>query len=690
MLTMNKIVLLVTLYFCINSVLCQRKDIHHMMYETFKNAAMCFRTLNGTNQVGCSTSQSGSTGVVHFVNNESDVHWLLEESKAGPYMAVVPPTMFLRDVMLSLKDSPNVGGVLLAINGTGDRPAHMSPDDTCPNRFSSLGGSCDDSNPWNPVGSGFLQVDWTVPLFVVKDSLVIQQIYECFEKFNLPLERQVERSLCSLQMTGHMYAAVDTPTCLRRNSLINSFNPLRYCDPMGDQNVISHLFSRQHFSAAPNNSVVLVSAQLDAAAMFDGLAPGAMTTVTGIVTLLTTAHLLSQLLPEYKETYTKNVVFTLMNGEVQDYIGSSRVVYDMQQGKFPSADLPTRLEHLDLVIDLHQLDATRKLYCHCLQSNTAQTTVELLVRSSKSFGVNVEGSCSPDKQLPPSSLHSFLKANASIPGIIVTNHAKKYTNMFYNGLLDDAENVGYQYANGSQIPDQSIQRSLTAVAQGLALSLAQMVNSSVTWPANLSVETTVAMVDELLHCYLEERQCQLFRNISGDSVGPLDGPLPLYVGVSQSPNLVTRMTLLALAQLTGRPTNMTQAQCASPSDPSKVDYHTFYWVGGDDPDTGVCMETDITLTTAISPAFLIENYNWTSGEFSSWTESVWPEMSLRMFLKPAFNQELYTLISGVVVLFLSFSSVYWVNRHAGQLFNPLYRETKAIKTSFRLKKLYKM
>ncbi|KAG8288974.1 hypothetical protein J6590_007726 [Homalodisca vitripennis] len=49
--------------------------------------------------------------------------------------------------------------------------------------------------------------------------------------------------------------------------------------------------------------VVLVSAQLDAAAMFDGLAPGAMTTVTGIVTLLTTAHLLSQLLPEYKETY---------------------------------------------------------------------------------------------------------------------------------------------------------------------------------------------------------------------------------------------------------------------------------------------------------------------------------------------------------------------------------------------------
>uniref|UniRef100_A0A1B6M4G2 Nicastrin n=1 Tax=Graphocephala atropunctata TaxID=36148 RepID=A0A1B6M4G2_9HEMI len=668
--TMNHIKWLITIVLCVTSVTCQRKDIHHMMYETFKNAAMCFRILNGTNQVGCSTSQSGSTGVVHLVNDETDVRWLLEESKAGPYMAVVPSRMFVRNVMLRLKDSPNVGGVLLAINGTNDRPADMSPDDTCPNRYSSLGGSCDDNSPWNPLGSGFLLVDWNVPLFVVKDPPVIQQIHECFEKFNVPLEGQVDRSLCSLQMTGHMYAAVDTPTCIRRNSLINSFNPVRYCDPMGDQNVISHLFSRKHYVAAPNNSVVLVSARLDAGTMFDGLAPGAVTTVTGIVTLLTTAHLLAQLLPEHKETYTKNVVFALLNGEAQDYIGSSRVVYDMQQGKFPSTDLPLRLEHLDLVVDLHQLDATKQMHCHCYQSNTAQTTVDLLAKSAKSFGVSVDGSCSSGK-LPPSSLHSFLKANASIPGIIVTNHANQYTNMFYNGLLDGAENLGYQYANGSQIPTQSIQYSLAGMAQTLALSLAQMVDNSVTWPANLSTETTAAMVDELLHCYLEERQCKLFRNVTGDTVGPEEGPIPLYVGVSQSPNLATRLTLLALAQLSGRPTNLTQAQCINPSDPSKVNYHTFYWVGGDPPEWGVCMDTGITLTTAISPAFLIENYNWTSGEFSSWTESVWPGMSLRMFLKPAFSQELYTFVSGLVVLFLSFSSVYWVSRNADQLFNPL-------------------
>lgn len=78
--------------------------------------------------------------------------------------------------MLKLKDSPRVSGVLLALNTSAVRPDNMSPDDTCPNRYASLTGSCDDNTPWNPFGSGFLLVDWTIPLFVVKDIGVIQEI----------------------------------------------------------------------------------------------------------------------------------------------------------------------------------------------------------------------------------------------------------------------------------------------------------------------------------------------------------------------------------------------------------------------------------------------------------------------------------------------------------------------------------
>lgn len=73
---------------------------------------------------------------------------------------------------------------------------------------------------------------------------------------------------------------------------------------MGDTNIVSQLFQRGLEKTA-NGSTVLVTARMDVAGMFDQLAPGAMTTVSGLVTLLTTAHLLSQLLPQRKDSYSE-------------------------------------------------------------------------------------------------------------------------------------------------------------------------------------------------------------------------------------------------------------------------------------------------------------------------------------------------------------------------------------------------
>lgn len=58
--------------------------------------------------------------------------------------------------------------------------------------------------------------------------LIFLFMLQCFTQFNLPLEGQTERSLCSLQMKGRMFGAVDTPTCLRRNELVNSFTRGRF------------------------------------------------------------------------------------------------------------------------------------------------------------------------------------------------------------------------------------------------------------------------------------------------------------------------------------------------------------------------------------------------------------------------------------------------------------------------------
>lgn len=78
--------------------------------------------------------------------------------------------------MEKLRSFDSISGILLAMNGTKDRPESLSPDDTCPNRYSGLPGTCDTN--WNPSGLSYLREDWSKPIFFVDDVEVITKIHE--------------------------------------------------------------------------------------------------------------------------------------------------------------------------------------------------------------------------------------------------------------------------------------------------------------------------------------------------------------------------------------------------------------------------------------------------------------------------------------------------------------------------------
>ena len=101
----------------------------------------------------------------------------------------------------------------------------------------------------------------------------------------------------------------------------------RYCDPMGDRNIWATLHARDSAQAEDARSVIVLAARLDTTSMFDGEAPGAVSTVTGLVSALSTYQLLTQL--DVPKSTKGNVMLVLFNGEAYDYIGSSRLVYDM-------------------------------------------------------------------------------------------------------------------------------------------------------------------------------------------------------------------------------------------------------------------------------------------------------------------------------------------------------------------------
>ncbi len=43
-----------------------------------------------------SAARSGNVGIIHIIESESDVDWLVKDALAPPYVAVVHPSMFTK------------------------------------------------------------------------------------------------------------------------------------------------------------------------------------------------------------------------------------------------------------------------------------------------------------------------------------------------------------------------------------------------------------------------------------------------------------------------------------------------------------------------------------------------------------------------------------------------------------------
>lgn len=66
--------------------------------------------------------------------------------------------------------------------------------------------------------------------------------------------------------------------------------------------------------------------------------------------------------------------------------------------------------------------------------------------------------------------------------------------------------------------------------------------------------------------------------------------------------------------------------------------------------------------------FITLGYDFTSGRYSTWSESTWQELSARIFLKPSSSHEALTLAIGFVVMTISFVFVFLVNSKSDIIF----------------------
>ncbi len=605
------------------------------IYNDLQESAFCFRRTNGTHQMGCTGNQNGNVGVVHLITNDQDTSWLIDQGPHAPYIALLTPKMYKKDALLSLKSSGKINGVIvLGVNDSLpnlETPRQQSDDQACPNRQSSLYQDCPD---WNQgSSSGIMLEDWPFPIFYIDNEKSVESLlHDCFGAFNEPSEDGKARSwpLCAVELKSHMYSSQDTKTCIRRNDLYNPFSPILICDPMGDQNVF-HLsgknvdFGLERFG---NDSVLLISTRLDAANIFDKLEVGFDSPSMGIVTLLATAELIYR--SKNPAPFLKpgqNVLFAFLNGESFDYIGSSRMIWDMKNGKFPGEKMTTDddsaenqvqwplidLESIKAHIELGQLvdhEKTGRIYAHVDSGFQDPDLLQSLIQSGSESDLDIKASSGA--QLPPCSIQSLLKEKRSKPGIFLSNFDEKYSNPFYHSLFDTAKNNDF---DGEESNGQLVDH-LAKIVETLARTIHAISGEQSGRISGQDFKADKKLIDDLIQCYTVSYKCDKFKEVANAEFLASSKVLSQYVGVDRSYNQLTIFTQRLLAYLTTDGLLSEEYRAENCTAPENQTVYRYYFVNGDkvpswyngskeecdkDETCGFCMNTTAFLTKAVSP-----------------------------------------------------------------------------------------
>ncbi|XP_013099551.2 nicastrin [Stomoxys calcitrans] len=679
------------------------KRLHEKIYESFFGGT-CFRRLNGTHQTGCSSAESGSVGALHYVDDNSQLDFLLDSPPAPPYAAILKSDFFTRSNLMRLK---NDGGrnitaviVLNAFNNYTEETTGFSHELKCPNQYSGIlkpnsleTATCSALQPedtWNPWGSGLLHEDFPFPIIIIPDNETVVRLIDCFKKFNnFDYKTQHLRSLCAVEIKSFMSAAVNTEVCWRRSNFIHNFATTRYCDPLEGRNVYATLFPRKmvevdEMSASRASQIdreekfIMVTTRMDTTGMFEGVyGVGAMDSLTGYTILISVAHTLSRLLSDKRLLLNPklNILFMIFNGESYDYIGSQRFIYDVENSRFPklsSRTAPIALENIEYVLDLGTFDTISNIKLHALSefpyAKAMLEKFQLYATKSK-YDFNIRFESSIGYQMPPTSAQSFLRKNISFPATILNAPP---SNRFYHSVYDDGANVRYNYTNSSldytKLMDQAeafkkfkandVQMKIRNVSAVVTMSLYEVLTGK---EYNGDILPSPVLIDEILYCFIKSQNCPLFFAASKPNSFkklPLIAP-NRYISVNRDTEEATLWTLRIMGYLLSQKLdNVPRENCT---------YLPRYWFAGYNKQ-GECRLTTQNDSLALSPAFTIENYNWSSGEYSTWSESTWSSLSSRLFLRPSRTHEIITLTTGIVVFLLSFCLIYIISTKSEILF----------------------
>lgn len=331
-------------------------------------------------------------------------------------------------------------------------PSGYSPEDSSPQRCLRIGsGGCNACScsggptgngtgaagafQWNPIGDSLLQGSYDFAFLHLTPTLSNDVVARGL--FNEKRVADDAFAAHEIEFNFPMLGVDNTKQCLADGQ----------CIPVGGYSVWSSPFEAITNDSASGRHWILATAHFDSTALFHDLAVGANDGISGTVALLAAATTLA----EHSAVFAalpKRVVLALFNAENFGFAGSRKFIADLtnftcntvsSSGTGCSSpykpDLQFRnlsLPLLDGVIELNQVaQHSGTVYLHRQKDGNALTDAIINTLSSiPGDGLLVANASASTPGVPPSSLQSFLKTNANTPGVVITDYAATYSNLY--------------------------------------------------------------------------------------------------------------------------------------------------------------------------------------------------------------------------------------------------------------------
>ena len=136
-----------------------------------------------------------------------------------------------------------------------------------------------------------------------------------------------------------------------------------------------------------------------------------------------------------------------------------------------------------------------------------------------------------NQQLPPSSVHSFLRLDLDIAGILITDHETEYKNKFFHSVFDTPEKINATFpSNMTESEAASYNTGLSIRLQKYLTSIAKSVYFMTT-NKDLSDQINQTSLNKLIYCFYKNTTCEYFKNMFTDAewkyyTNLLEGNLP--------------------------------------------------------------------------------------------------------------------------------------------------------------------